>query len=106
MAEQQFRLSVTVQVQETDEHGHPRSYGGPGLRVEQNIDLGPLNFMGLASVLNQFHRLGEEIKATRGKVDPGACDDRGCLGYGRKHPEPHHRAANVALPASWAAGES
>ena len=65
MSNQQFRLNIRVQVQETDEHGHPRNYGGPGLTVEHVVDLGPLDFMGLAGVLGQFHNLAEEIKKSQ-----------------------------------------
>lgn len=59
---QRFKLTVRVNVQEIDQYGSPVGYGGNGLSVEHTLDLGPLDFMGLAGVLGQFHDLSEKIK--------------------------------------------
>jgi hypothetical protein len=67
---QRFQLNIRVQVQETDENGRPLGYGGPGLTVEHVVTLGPLDFMGLAGVLGQFHDLAERIKAGQPEAAP------------------------------------
>jgi len=62
---QQFQLVIRVTVNEVDERGYPKGYGGPGLTVEHTVTLGGLDFLGLAGVLGRFHDLAKEVEASQ-----------------------------------------
>lgn len=59
---QRFKLEFTARVAQVDEDGRPmNSYYNNGLEVKDTLDLGALDFMGVAGVLAQFHTLASRI---------------------------------------------
>lgn len=55
-----YRLTVRINVQEYHDQGYPMS--GSGLNVDETVELGALDFLGIAKVLGRFHDLAQAVK--------------------------------------------
>ena len=81
--DQRFRLELCVSVHEVDESGYRRG-GNNGLEVRNTLDLGAMDFMGVAQVLGRFHDLATDV--ARGD-DTCTCTPKGsCTPKGEQKP--------------------
>lgn len=60
---ERYRLEIRAELQKVDEQGY--SFGNERLSVNETIDLGSMDFLGVCKVLGQFHAVAEEIKTAR-----------------------------------------
>lgn len=58
-----YKLRIRCEISQCDDQGY--AFGGPGLTIEETVDLGTVDFLETAAILGRFHDVAENIKANK-----------------------------------------